>query len=309
MPAAKSGRSNTEDLLAAFRRKIDRRIDKGERQEVHAASAKEEKRSPESEGSASEEEGRQSPEEAPPKPAKRPAPARLSPPRSRMRGFDDSNSRKQSLLGDESRKQSLLDGPLEEEEAPPKPAKRPPARLSPPQDRMRSCDEGRKQSLLDGPLEPEAPPPRRGRRDVENFLRRDVDDRFSDRRREPEERREKRQSAAENKERLGRGGRLTEKRAPKEVQKAKGRDMASHGTFSRPRTVKVSNIPEGLEWRYIKELFESAAGKVIEGQFEEDDGVAWLTFEKPDAASTAHFDFDGGELADQVIKVELIDED
>ncbi|CAE7918999.1 unnamed protein product [Symbiodinium sp. KB8] len=114
---------------------------------------------------------------------------------------------------------------------------------------------------------------------------------------------------AENKERLGRGGRLTEKRAPKEVQKAKGRDMASHGTFSRPRTVKVSNIPEGLEWRYIKELFESAAGKVIEGQFEEDDGVAWLTFEKPDAASTAHFDFDGGELADQVIKVELIDED
>ena len=29
-------------------------------------------------------------------------------PQGRMRGFDDSNGRKQSLLGDESRKQSLL---------------------------------------------------------------------------------------------------------------------------------------------------------------------------------------------------------
>eukprot|EP00931_Biecheleriopsis_adriatica_P088164 TRINITY_DN62538_c0_g1_i1.p1 TRINITY_DN62538_c0_g1~~TRINITY_DN62538_c0_g1_i1.p1 ORF type:complete len:197 (+),score=50.60 TRINITY_DN62538_c0_g1_i1:51-641(+) len=109
-------------------------------------------------------------------------------------------------------------------------------------------------------------------------------------------------------QRLGRGGRLTQKRKPREVNLARGRNLESQGTLSRPRSVKVTNIPASLEWRYVKELFESAAGKILDGRLE-NGGTAFITFKKPDSAKTAHKEFDGGELADQVISVEMLPEE
>lgn len=281
------GRNKTDDLLAAFRKKISDRIDRGERKEVHAAS---DRPSPDEALDASE---RRSPLTEPPKRTRK---AMLAPGPGRSR----SPEVRGSLRNTEERKRQLLDGPLEPEVA------RTASKVD--EERPVRPDGERRRQLLDGPLEPEMEERRRPRPDREKRPRREHPlDRVVD---EPlRETRRKAPSPVESKERLGRGGRLAEKRTPKEVQKAKGRDMASHGTFSRPRTIKVTDIPKGLEWRYIKELFESAAGKVVEGHLEKNGTVAWLTFEKPDAASEAHFEFDGGELADQPIRVELIDDD
>ncbi|CAJ1344041.1 unnamed protein product [Effrenium voratum] len=227
---ARNGKAKTEDLLAAFRRKLDERIDRGERKPVREFSDT---------------------AEPPPKRTRASDKDERGPSRTESRESLDAGVR-----DPEKRKQQLLDGALEETEAPSrKRRERPPPEL---------------------PREPRLP------------------------------RESNKASPVENKERLGRGGRLAEKWKPREVQKAKGRDMASHGTFSRPRTVKVSNIKKGLEWRYIRELFESAAGKVIRGHLEENGTCAWLTFEKPDAASEAHFEFNGGELADQPIKATVV---
>eukprot|EP00931_Biecheleriopsis_adriatica_P109710 TRINITY_DN83979_c0_g1_i1.p1 TRINITY_DN83979_c0_g1~~TRINITY_DN83979_c0_g1_i1.p1 ORF type:complete len:198 (+),score=59.28 TRINITY_DN83979_c0_g1_i1:84-677(+) len=107
---------------------------------------------------------------------------------------------------------------------------------------------------------------------------------------------------------IGRGGRLVEKFKPTEVQKAKGRGEKTHGTFSRPRTVKITNIAPIVEWEQLKELFEGAAGKIVEGDLQKN-GTAFITFEKPNAAATATFEFNGGELADKKIKVQLVYDD
>lgn len=296
--SAAGGRNKTEDLLAAFRKKIADRIDKGERKAVHASNNKDPDDVPEERES------------------KRIRKAKLEPGPKRGPSPEDDpdGSSAGSLRNPDERKRKLLDGPLEPggDQTPggpkrgPSPEDDPPERAGP----LRNPEE-RKRRLLDGPLEPEPQAQVRRQRSFKKYEEHDRREETLRRERDAglrEPRNTKKPSPVESKDRLGRGGRLAEKRAPKEVQKAKGRDMASHGTFLRPRTVKVSNIPEGLEWRYIKELFESAAGKVVQGHLE-DNGVAWLTFEKPDAASEAHFEFDGGELADQLIQVELIDDD
>ncbi|CAL1140276.1 unnamed protein product [Cladocopium goreaui] len=286
------GRNKTEDLLAAFRKKIADRIDKGERKAVHASNNND-------------------PDDVPDE-SKRIRKAKLEPgPKRHAPSPEDGPSSGDgysagSLRNPDERKRKLLDGPLE-----PGPKRGPSPEDGPESVGHLRNPEERKRRLLDGPLEPEPQAQVRRQRSFKKYEEHDRREETARRERDAglrEPRNAKKPSPVDSKDRLGRGGRLAEKRAPKEVQKAKGRDMASHGTFSRPRTVKVSNIPEGLEWRYIKELFESAAGKVIEGHLE-DNGVAWLTFEKPDAASEAHFEFDGGELADQPIRVELIDDD
>eukprot|EP00930_Biecheleria_cincta_P055164 TRINITY_DN41515_c0_g1_i1.p1 TRINITY_DN41515_c0_g1~~TRINITY_DN41515_c0_g1_i1.p1 ORF type:complete len:217 (+),score=48.19 TRINITY_DN41515_c0_g1_i1:59-652(+) len=108
--------------------------------------------------------------------------------------------------------------------------------------------------------------------------------------------------------RLGRGGRLAIKQKAKGTATARGRDLASSGNLANPKSVLVSNVPAKVRLSAIKELFESAAGRVSEARKHED-GVVQLTFEKPQAAFKAQSEFDGGELADQIIKVELVNDD
>eukprot|EP00930_Biecheleria_cincta_P089291 TRINITY_DN7856_c0_g2_i1.p1 TRINITY_DN7856_c0_g2~~TRINITY_DN7856_c0_g2_i1.p1 ORF type:complete len:193 (+),score=45.26 TRINITY_DN7856_c0_g2_i1:42-620(+) len=118
-----------------------------------------------------------------------------------------------------------------------------------------------------------------------------------------------RDESPEVKKQLGRGGRLVEKRLSAEVLKAKGRNQKTRGTLgNRPTTILVSNIARIVDWDMLKELFQGAAGKIVEGRLEED-GTAVITFEKPNAASLAYTEFNGGELADRTIKVELLYDD
>eukprot|EP00933_Yihiella_yeosuensis_P078050 TRINITY_DN89141_c0_g1_i1.p1 TRINITY_DN89141_c0_g1~~TRINITY_DN89141_c0_g1_i1.p1 ORF type:complete len:222 (+),score=58.63 TRINITY_DN89141_c0_g1_i1:106-771(+) len=117
----------------------------------------------------------------------------------------------------------------------------------------------------------------------------------------------RRRSPSDDKDKvIGRGGRYQLKRRARDQM----RDRHSASTFKRPKQVKVSNIPDGLEYRIIKELFEGAAGKVAEGHVDADDEtVVHFTFETSDGAATAYYEFDGGELGGTEIKVELIQED
>eukprot|EP00913_Durusdinium_trenchii_P020472 g19231.t1 len=93
------GRNKTDDLLAAFRKKISDRIDRGERKEVHAAS------------------DRPSPDEAldatQSRASARTRKAMLAPGPGRSR----SPEVRGSLRNTEERKRQLLDGPLEPEVA------------------------------------------------------------------------------------------------------------------------------------------------------------------------------------------------
>jgi len=112
--------------------------------------------------------------------------------------------------------------------------------------------------------------------------------------------------------RLGRGGRpaqsLAEKRRPGEVARARGRDTSTRGTLSsRPRTVRVTNIHPIVDLDSLVELFQRATGKITDSSLE--NGTALLTFEETNSASKARFEFDGGQVADQKIKVEFVYDD
>lgn len=73
---------------------------------------------------------------------------------------------------------------------------------------------------------------------------------------------------------------------------------------NRSKRIKVTGFPEDLEYRYLKELFETEGAKITAGHIE--DGTGILMFEKADHAWKAKEDFDGGELAGKSIKVELL---
>jgi len=79
----------------------------------------------------------------------------------------------------------------------------------------------------------------------------------------------------------------------------------------RPRTkkVKVSNIPAGLQFKYLKELFEKATGKITEGHIDEETRIAWLTFDRAEDAVALSEEFDGGEISGCAIHVELLPEE
>eukprot|EP00933_Yihiella_yeosuensis_P049978 TRINITY_DN4773_c1_g1_i1.p1 TRINITY_DN4773_c1_g1~~TRINITY_DN4773_c1_g1_i1.p1 ORF type:complete len:230 (-),score=29.38 TRINITY_DN4773_c1_g1_i1:128-817(-) len=139
------------------------------------------------------------------------------------------------------------------------------------------------------------------------------DDRDRNRGRDDNDRRgyreKKRGRDQDDEVRLGRGGRLGQSRAdrlkPAEVQRAKGRDQKTRGTLSsRPTTVKISNIHPEVDLDMLKELLQGATGKIADASLK--DGVAMITYEKPNAASKAKSEFDGGEIAERKIKVEMV---
>eukprot|EP00440_Ansanella_granifera_P023157 gb/GFBE01025147.1/.p1 GENE.gb/GFBE01025147.1/~~gb/GFBE01025147.1/.p1 ORF type:complete len:220 (+),score=30.99 gb/GFBE01025147.1/:1-660(+) len=149
----------------------------------------------------------------------------------------------------------------------------------------------------------------RGDRHTDRGDRGDRGDRDGERDRKHKAQKRPRSESPEVVRRLGRGGRMIEKRMSAEVKKAKGRGDRTRGTLgSRPTTIMISNIAPVVDWDMLKELFQGAAGKIKDGRLE-DDGTAIITFEKPNAASLAHSEFNGGELADKKIKVELLYDD
>jgi len=75
-------------------------------------------------------------------------------------------------------------------------------------------------------------------------------------------------------------------------------------TAKRPRSVKITGIPETLTYKYIKELFESAVGKVSEGSLES--GSAQLTFSTGKHAARALELFDGGSMDGNTLEVQLL---
>lgn len=74
----------------------------------------------------------------------------------------------------------------------------------------------------------------------------------------------------------------------------------------RPRAVRIKGIPASLSYRYLKELFEKAAGTITEGELMAKTGVAQLTFECSKNAAKAVDLFSGGSLDGAEIQVELL---
>ncbi|CAE8584030.1 unnamed protein product [Polarella glacialis] len=218
VPKAKAKRQSTEDLLASFKKKIDQRKAKGQREDVHGATDDIEK-------------------------------------------IDQKRHEKATVR--KEREESSAGG------------------------RDERPHERRKSKLLDGPLEEDSRKRRGSSRDRESGSR-------------------KRLPEGELEEtRIGRGGTITFKRRATEGKRGRG----SVALFGRPKTVKISNIPAGLEWKYVQELFEGGAGKVKEGHLDEDGTTGYITFENSDAASKAHYEFDDGEISSQIISVELVEDD
>lgn len=74
----------------------------------------------------------------------------------------------------------------------------------------------------------------------------------------------------------------------------------------RPRAVRIKGIPASLSYRYLRELFEKAAGTITEGELVAKTGVAQLTFECDKNAAKAVDLFSGGSLDGAEIQVELL---
>lgn len=73
------------------------------------------------------------------------------------------------------------------------------------------------------------------------------------------------------------------------------------------KTVRIKGIPASLSYRYLKELFEKAAGTITQGELLKA-GFAQLTFESGRNAAKAVDLFSGGSLDGAEIEVELLHE-
>mmetsp|Transcript_90019 Transcript_90019/g.160261 ORF Transcript_90019/g.160261 Transcript_90019/m.160261 type:complete len:197 (-) Transcript_90019:20-610(-) len=71
---------------------------------------------------------------------------------------------------------------------------------------------------------------------------------------------------------------------------------------------KVTNVPPGLEYKYLKELFEKASGTILEGHLDQATKTAYLQFQKAEDAMTLYEDFHEGEISGYEIKVELLED-
>merc|ERR1712048_1158694 len=54
---------------------------------------------------------------------------------------------------------------------------------------------------------------------------------------------------------------------------------------------KVTNVPPGLEYKYLKELFEKASGTIVDGHLDQATKTAYLQFQKAEDAMTLYEDF------------------
>eukprot|EP00931_Biecheleriopsis_adriatica_P084182 TRINITY_DN57920_c0_g1_i1.p1 TRINITY_DN57920_c0_g1~~TRINITY_DN57920_c0_g1_i1.p1 ORF type:complete len:207 (-),score=64.67 TRINITY_DN57920_c0_g1_i1:54-674(-) len=107
-----------------------------------------------------------------------------------------------------------------------------------------------------------------------------------------------------------RDGRNDRKRLPDEALEKERSNMRRRTGQRKPRTknVKISNIPAGIIYKYLKELFEKATGKIEDGHFDEETATAWFIFQRGEHAEQLAEDFDGGEISGKEIQVELLPE-
>eukprot|EP00930_Biecheleria_cincta_P078326 TRINITY_DN65762_c0_g1_i1.p1 TRINITY_DN65762_c0_g1~~TRINITY_DN65762_c0_g1_i1.p1 ORF type:complete len:196 (-),score=43.30 TRINITY_DN65762_c0_g1_i1:26-613(-) len=98
------------------------------------------------------------------------------------------------------------------------------------------------------------------------------------------------------------------KRSTDELPSQRKRERPAHLTvrIARKKKAKISNMPPGIEFKYLQELLEKACGPITEGYVNDSKHVAYLRFEQAEDAQTLYDDFNGGEISGKPIEVELL---